>query len=305
MRALVTGSKGLLGHKIKDVFKRESEYELLTCDLLPDSIGDPALAEEVRLDITDRQNVMDMVGSFKPAVIINCAAYTNVDKAEDEKEIAYRVNATGVGYLADAANTFDAKLIHISTDYVFDGDDGNYLEESLPSPINYYGKSKLAGENLVKSKLRNYAILRTQVLYGFAVNVKRNFVLWAIDELSKGKTVRIVDDQIGNPTLADELAFAALKVCQRNATGVYHVSGYETISRYEFARRIAKVFDFKLDLIKPVKSDEFVQRARRPRNSSFVCLKAQTELGMNMPSVIDSLSLMKQQMKLVKMNGVK
>ncbi len=292
MRVLVTGAKGLLGNKIMDVFKRESEYELLACDL---SAGHDGI---LSLDITDHRKVMDAVGSFKPSTIINAAAYTNVDKAEVEKEIAYKVNATAVGHLADAANTFDAKLIHISTDYVFDGEKGNYSEESLPSPINYYGKTKLAGENLIKSKLRDYAILRTQVLYGFAANVKKNFVLWVIEKLSKGDNIHIVNDQVGNPTLADELAFAILKACQRNAVGVFHVSGYETISRYEFAKKIAKVFDLNLNLVKSVKSVEFEQPARRPKNSGFICLKAQTELGVNMPSVIDSLSLMRQQMKL-------
>jgi dTDP-4-dehydrorhamnose reductase len=292
VRVLVTGSKGLLGNKIVDVFKRESEYELLACDLTSEHEG------SVKLDITDRQGVMELVGSFKPSIIINAAAYTNVDKAEEERELAYKVNATAVGYLADAANIFEAKLIHISTDYVFDGEEGNYSEESLPSPINYYGKTKLAGENLVKSKLRNFAIIRTQVLYGYAPNVKKNFVLWVIDKLTNGESIRVVDDQIGNPTLADELAFAILKVCQRNVSGTYHVSGYEAISRYDFARRVAYVFDLDFNLVNPIKSDELKQAARRPKNSSFICLKAQTELGINMPSVVDSLSLMKQQMKL-------
>lgn len=299
MKVLITGSKGLLGNKIIDVFKRESEYELLACDLLSDHEGSGGL------DITDRKSVMDMVGSFKPSFIVNAAAYTNVDKAEIEKEVAYKVNATAVGYLADAANTFDAKLVHISTDYVFDGKHGNYSEESLPSPINYYGRTKLAGENLVKSKLKDFAILRTQVLYGFAVNVKKNFVLWVIEKLSQREAIRVVDDQVGNPTLADELAFAILKVCQRNATGVIHVSGYETISRHEFARKIAGVFDLDFSFVKPIKSDELEQPAPRPKNSSFICLKAQTELGVNMPSVVDSLSLMRQQMKLAKVNSVK
>jgi dTDP-4-dehydrorhamnose reductase len=275
-----------------DVFKRESEYDLLACDL------STSKESEMSLDITDRQAVMDAVGSFKPSVIINAAAYTNVDKAEIEREIAYRVNATAAGHLADAANTFDAKLIHISTDYVFDGEEGNYSEESLPSPINYYGKTKLAGENLVKSKIQNNAIIRTQILYGYAPKIKNNFALWVIEKLSVGESIHIVDDQVGNPTLADELAFAILKVCQKNVSGVFHVSGYETNSRFEFARKISEVFDLDIDLVQPVKSDELNQPAHRPKNSSFICLKAQTELGINMPSVVDSLSLMKQQMKL-------
>ncbi len=300
-KILITGVRGLLGQKIVEVFKRESEYDLLACDLSGQPIGTPAGESKdsiFKLDIADHRMVMDAVGSYKPSVIINAAAYTNVDGAEVEKELAYKVNATAVGLLANAANIFNAKLIHISTDYVFDGVKGSYSEESKPEPANYYGKTKLAGENLVRSKLNDHAILRTQVLYGFARNIRTNFVLWVIDKLSKGEGIRVVDDQVGNPTLADEMAFAVLKVCQRNATGLFHVSGFETLSRYEFAGKIAKVFDLDFSLVKVAKSSELEQLAQRPKNSSFVCLKAQTELGINMPSVAHSLSLMKQQMKL-------
>ncbi|HUI30801.1 MAG TPA: dTDP-4-dehydrorhamnose reductase [Candidatus Acidoferrales bacterium] len=296
MRALVTGANGLLGQKIVEVFKRESEYELLSCDLVGNN------NDGQTLDITDHQKVMDVVGSYKPSLIINAAAFTNVDLAETEKETAYKINATAVGYLADAANVFNAKLVHISTDYVFDGKKGEYSEESLPEPISYYGKTKLAGENLVKSKLTDYAIIRTQVLYGFGRNVKKNFVIWVVEQLTRREKIRVVDDQVGNPTLADELAFAILKVCEKKATGLYHVSGFETISRYEFASKIADVFGLDFSLVKKVKSDELAQPAKRPQNSSFICLKAQTELGINMPPVSDSLYQMKQQMKLVQ-NG--
>jgi len=291
-RILVTGANGLLGQKVVEIFKRESEYELLSCDLVGNK--DNGLT----LDITDHHQVMEMVRSYKPSVIVNAAAFTNVDLAEKEKEVAYKVNATAVGHLADAANVFDAKLVHISTDYVFDGQDGDYSEESLPNPISYYGKTKLAGENLVKSKLRDHAILRTQVLYGFGRNIKKNFVLWVVEQLAKHENIRVVDDQVGNPTLADELAFAILKVCQKNATGLYHVSGFETISRYEFASKVAKAFGLDFSLVKRIKTSELAQPAKRPMNSSFICLKAQTELGLSMPPVSDSLSQMKQQMKL-------
>ncbi len=290
-RVIIAGARGLLGQKIVEVFKRESEYEIMPCVL------EDGVEGYFSLDITNHHKVMDAVSSFKPSVIVNAAAYTDVDNAEVEKELAYKVNATAVGYLAEAANVFNAKLVHISTDYVFDGQKGNYSEESKPEPINYYGKSKLAGENLVRAKVQDYAILRTQVLYGFASDVKKNFALWVIDKLSKGENIRVVDDQIGNPTLADELAFAILKVCQRKSVGLYHVSGFETISRYEFANRIAEEFGLDYSLIKAIKSDELSQRARRPKDSSFICLKAQAELGINMPSLKDSLSLMKQQMK--------
>jgi dTDP-4-dehydrorhamnose reductase len=290
-KVLVTGASGLLGQKVVETFKRESEYEILFCDLIGVDEGG------FTLDITDHEKVMDAIASYKPSVIVNTAAFTNVDLAETEREVAYKINATAVGYLAEAANVFNSKLVHISTDYVFDGMKGSYSEESLPDPLSYYGKTKLAGENLVKSKVKNHAILRTQVLYGFGRKVKKNFVLWVVEKLASHEAIRVVDDQVGNPTLADELAFAILKVCRKNAVGLYHVSGFETISRFEFAAKIAEVFGLDFSLVKPTKSDDLAQPARRPQNSSFICLKAQTELGINMPPVVDSLSHMKQQMK--------
>lgn len=290
-RILVAGARGLLGQKIVEVFERESEYELIRCGI--EEEGEDFLT----LDITDREKVVDTVSTYKPSIIINAAAFTDVDGAERQKEIAYKINATAVGYLAEAANIFGCKLVHVSTDYVFNGLKGSYSEESVPEPVNYYGRTKLAGENLVISKVGDFAILRTQVLYGYASNVKKNFVLWVIDKLSKSEEISVVTDQVGNPTLADELAFAILKVCQKNARGLYHVSGFETVSRFEFAREIASVFNLDFELVKPIKTHDLTQLAKRPLNSSFVCLKAQTDLGIGMPSIKDSLLLMKQQMK--------
>lgn len=290
-KVLIVGARGLLGQKTLEIFKRESEYDLIPCEL---SAGEEG---SVELDITDRQKVTDTVGDLRPSVIVNTAAFTDVDRAETEREMAYKVNATAVGYLAEAANLFNAKLVHISTDYVFNGKKGNYAEDSLPDPMGYYGKSKLAGENIAKSQLSNLAILRTQVLYGYGKNIRKNFVLWTLEMLSSGKEFAVVTDQIGNPTLADELAFAILKVLKKGATGLYHVSGFETMSRYDFARRIADVFGFDPEMISPTTTDKLEQKARRPMNSSFICLKAQTDLGIKMPAVTDSLSRMKQQMK--------
>jgi dTDP-4-dehydrorhamnose reductase len=290
-KVLIAGARGLLGQKLVDVFKRESEFQILPCELA--ASGNDVVA----LDITDRQKVVDLVGTFKPSVIVNAAAFTDVDRAETERETAYKVNATAVGYLAEAANIFGSKLVHISTDYVFNGHKGNYDELSLPDPIGYYGKTKLAGENLAKAQVENLVILRTQVLYGFAGGVKRNFVLWVLEKLSQGEELSVVTDQVGNPTLADELAFAALKTVQRDSRGIYHVSGLEAMSRYDFARKIAQVFGYDPSVILPTTSDKLNQKAKRPMNSSFICLKAQTELGVNMPAVTDSLSLMRRQMK--------
>ncbi len=288
---LIVGAGGLLGQKLVEVFKRESEYAIVASEL---SGNNDSL---ISLDITERQKVMDCVAELRPSVIVNAAAFTDVDRAETERELAYKVNATAVGHLAEAANVFNAKLVHISTDYVFNGQKGNYEENSLPDPLGYYGKTKLAGENLAKAQLEDLAILRTQVLYGFGKGIKKNFVLWVLDKLKEGAGFSVVTDQVGNPTLADELAYAVLKVVERNAKGLYHVSGFDVMSRFEFARKIAAVFGHDPGLISQMTSDKLNQKAKRPMNSSFVCLKAQTELGLKMPTVEDSLTIMKRQMK--------
>ncbi len=291
-RVLITGATGLLGQKVVEVFRRESEFELFPCDLSDGAEG------YFSLDITDKQKVIESVKKLAPSVIINAAAFTDVDRAEIERELAYKVNASAVDYLAEAAALFGSKLVHISTDYVFNGQKGNYDEHSTPDPISYYGKSKLAGENLLRARLRDFAILRTQVLYGYGKGVKRNFVLWVVEKLSRRERFFVVTDQIGNPTLADELAVAVLKVVQRDARGLYNVSGFQTLSRFEFAEQVAEVFGFEPSMMSPSTTDRLGQKARRPMNSSFICLKAQTELGLTMPTVKDSLYFMRQQMKL-------
>jgi dTDP-4-dehydrorhamnose reductase len=290
-RILVTGAKGLLGRKVIEVFHRESDYEIIATS------SRKSKDVSVELDITNKENVREVLSQFRPDIIINTAAYTNVDKAEEERELAYLVNATGVANLGEASRIYGSKVVQISTDYVFDGVKGNYTEDSRPEPINYYGKTKLAGENLLKVQTDNYAIVRTQVLYGYAPDVKENFALWVIDNLSVGKTIRVVTDQIGNPTLADELAYALLKVCEKDVVGVYHFSGNEALSRYDFAKLIADVFSLPTELITPIKSSELSQPARRPSNSTFVCLKAKTELGIEIPPTISSIQVMKQQMR--------
>ncbi|MGB9592080.1 MAG: dTDP-4-dehydrorhamnose reductase [Candidatus Kryptoniota bacterium] len=290
-RILVTGANGLLGKKVVEVFRRESDYEII-----PTSTR-RAADISMQLDITNKENVREVFSLVHPDIIINTAAYTNVDKAEEEREVAYLVNATGVANLGEISRIHGSKVVHISTDYVFDGLKGNYTEESRPEPINYYGRTKLAGENLLKAQTDNYAIVRTQVLYGYARDVKKNFALWVIENLYSGRPIAIVTDQIGNPTLADELAYALLRVCEKDVIGVYHFSGNDALSRYDFAKLIADVFALPADLITPIKSPELNQTARRPTNSTFICLKAKTELGIEIPSTISSLQLMKQQMR--------
>jgi dTDP-4-dehydrorhamnose reductase len=296
-RVLVTGANGLLGQRLALLLGERSTYELLLTSHHPTSfLNHYPLLDYTQLDITCKSDVKSLATSFRPDVIINAAAMTNVDACESQRELAWKVNVHGVENLVDVSRTLDAKLIHISSDYVFDGLHGPYEEEDRPNPINYYGKTKLASENVIRMSDLRYAIIRTIVLYGTGKNVKQNFALWVIENLKERRPIKAATDQIGNPTYVDDLAFCILQVIEEGGEGVYHLSGSERLSRYEFARRICTVFGFDESLIVPVPSEEIRQAARRPLNTGFVTLKVQTELGLKPADVTQGLTMLRRQM---------
>jgi dTDP-4-dehydrorhamnose reductase len=211
------------------------------------------------LDITSRKDVRRVVAQCEPEVIVNCAAMTNVDACERERETAWKINVDGVEHLVESAQRYRSKIVHISSDYVFDGTRGPYTENDRPEPINYYGKTKLASENLLRTAELPWVIIRTMVLYGYAEGVRPNFPLWVIEQLSRGTTLKIVDDQLGNPTLVDDLAFGVMKAVELDKQGVYHIAGRDILSRYEFARTVARVFGFAVESIVPVKTAEIAE----------------------------------------------
>ena len=297
-RVLVTGANGLLGQQLAHIFSQELKYELLLTSHHPTFfLNHHPLLDYTQLDITSKSDVKSLVTSFRPDVIINAAAMTNVDACESQRELAWKINVHGVENLVDVARTIRAKLIHVSTDYVFDGLRGPYEEDDRPNPINYYGKTKLASENVVRTGDIRFAIARTIVLYGCGKNVKQNFALWVIDSLKNGKPIRAATDQISNPTYVHDLAFGILRIIEQDAEGVYHLSGSERVSRYEFAERAAAVFDFDKGLITPVKSEELQQAARRPLNTGFITLKVETELGFKPCDVTQGLMMLKRELQ--------
>lgn len=297
-RILIVGCHGLLGQKLVETFSRQAGYTLKLVSIEDRSFFQETSLDYTQLDITSRNAVKGVVDQFHPEVILNAAAYTDVDGCEKERELAWRVNVGGVENLIAAARGSQSKIVHISSDYIFDGTNGPYSEEDTPHPLSYYGKTKLASENALRGGDVPYSILRTMVLYGIARNVKSNFVLWVATSLRDGKRIRVVDDQIGNPTLADDLAYAMLKVVELNKTGVYHVCGPDLISRYDFALKIAQVFGGDEKLITPMKTSDLHQPAPRPLRSGFVMLKAVTELGITTSGVVQGLHLMKRQIQL-------
>jgi dTDP-4-dehydrorhamnose reductase len=296
-RVLITGANGLVGQKLTSIFAADHDFDLLVTARQPASRNTSAGAGYVPLDIADKRAVKDLVWNFSPDYILNAAAYTNVDGCETHKEDCWKANVTAVENLASACKLSESRLIHISTDYIFDGKAGPYDELATPNPISYYGKSKLAAENAVRLMGDNWAIVRTMVVFGKAEGVKANFALWLIGELVKGNPVKIVDDQFGNATLADDLARGIYQLVRKDRTGIYNMAGHDMLTRYEFALKVAKLFKCDPALITPVKTASFNQPAPRPLKSGLITLKAESELGIKFLTSDESIVRLKQQME--------
>lgn len=290
-RLLITGASGLLGNKIVELARRDYK-------VVPLHNTRPIHFDSLKLDITDQKQVSDFFSRLKPDVVIHAAAETNVDRCETEKELAQKINVDVTGNIAVACSKADAKMIYTSTDYVFNGEKGFYAEEDTPNPINHYGLTKLEGENQAKKLCKNYVILRTSVLYGWHP-WKQNFVTWVINSLKQKKEVSIVADHFNTPTLADNLAEITIEVMQKDLQGLYHASGSQRISRYEFAQQIAKTFNLDDDLIKPSKMSQIsVWKAERPKDSSLNTNKIKRLLKTKWLNINEGLKKMKESVHL-------
>lgn len=269
---LITGANGQLGTELCYLLDdMELKYEATTLD---------------NLDITDQQQVFETLRRVQPSHIIHCAAYTAVDKAEDEgRDLNYKVNVDGTRYLAAAAKELGIPLVYISTDYVFDGNltDGEYLVDSDTNPMNEYGKAKLQGEEVVRDLVSDYYIIRTSWVFG---KYGHNFV-YTMRRLAKERTqLTIVNDQYGRPTWTRTLAeFVVFLLQNQSPYGIYHLSNDDACTWYEFAREILKDTDVE---VLPVTSAEFPQKAYRPKHSVMSLEKAK-RLGFTIPTWRDAL----------------
>lgn len=292
-RVLLIGSNGLLGQRAVEILKNKKGIEFLASSIEDKSFIDNV--EYLQSDITNKKSVKKLFKEFYPDFIINCAAYTAVDKCETNKEIAYSVNVTGVENLADQSRWVNGHLIHVSTDYIFDGENGPYHEDDLPSPVNYYGKSKLAGENVIRAFEIPYTILRTNVIYGIAKNEFFDFVKWVYNSLKENKQINIVTDQINNPTYTDDLVSVFNTVINDKVEGIFNVGGQELLSRYDFTIRIADFFNLDKSLIKPISTAELNLPATRPLKSGLINIKAETELEYKPTSIEKSFEKIAQE----------
>jgi dTDP-4-dehydrorhamnose reductase len=279
-RVLITGANGLLGQELVSLMSRLPEYDLLATgrDAAPRFEG--GSCGYVSLDVTSPQDVRRVFQDFTPNVVINCAALTQVDPCEREREACWTTNVEAVEHLARQCDVTGARLIQVSTDFVFDGEDGPYQEDARPNPVNFYGKSKMAAENAVRGAgLHNWTIARTVLVYGTGNRMARsNLVLWVIEKLSRGETIQVVTDQWRTPTYAPDLAAGIEKIVRYDKKGIYHLSGREFLSIYDFAVTVAEFFDLDASLIQPTDAGRF-QEVPRPKRTGFIILKAETELG--------------------------
>ncbi|MBA7527404.1 dTDP-4-dehydrorhamnose reductase [subsurface metagenome] len=264
MRKVLIVGTGLLGGKLAKMFTDKFEFDVFTT------------YAQHRIHIsgckTYKMNIengysCEIIKKINPDYIVHTAALTNVDACETHKEDAFKINVNGTKHIAEASEEINAKLVYISTDYVFDGEKGMYKEDDPTNPVDYYGETKLEGEKVVKD-LMDFIIVRPSVLYGWN-SVKLNFVTWAIDELRKGKEINIVKDQFNTPTLADNLAELISELIERGESGLFHACGSERINRYDFALKIAEIFDLNRALITPITSDQLNWIAKRPMDSSL------------------------------------
>ncbi len=300
IRILITGSNGLLGQKLVEVLEPNAGFQLLATSRGANRIEQIKDFDYRSVDITDQRQIEKVFADFQPDVVINTAAMTNVDACENDKEQCWAMNVDAVQYLIDACIQYDVHLVHLSTDFVFDGENGPYRESDQPAPLSYYGQSKYEAEQrIIKSKLTKCAIVRTIIVYGVGENLSRsNIVLWAKGALEGGQPLNIVDDQFRAPTLAEDLAIACLLIAEKQASGIYHISGKDQMSILELVQRVAKFFNLSTDNISPAKSSDFKQAAKRPPVTGFVLKKANEELGYEPRSFEEGLEILSGQLKM-------
>jgi len=301
-KLLVLGISGLTGYKIaKAAYSKYDVYG--SFNIRPVKI-DNCLT--FQLDLTQRDNIDRIFSKIKPDFVINTTALHNVDYCEENYEQATLVNTESIRYLYENSEKIGSKLIHISTDYVFDGKKTSpYTELDEAIPISFYGQSKLGGEKILSGS--RHTVVRPSVVYGWtplelagttsSSGKPMNFAMWLLTKLNRKEQLKIVTDQFASATLADSLAEACLKITTTDKSGLYHVSGLSCESRYDFAIKLAEKFGYDTNLISKSNSSSFIQKAKRPQYSCLDSQKATKEFGLRLLTTEEALDIMKRQVE--------
>jgi dTDP-4-dehydrorhamnose reductase len=297
---LVTGSNGLLGQKIIYALRNRSDVKCISTSRGENRMREKSGYIYESLDITDAKAVEELFLKYRPDSVINTAAMTNVDACETNRDDAWKMNVTAVDYLIDACKKIDAHLVHLSTDFVFDGRNGPYVETDEANPLSFYGHTKYEAEKRLMASGLHWAILRTIIIYGVLDdNSRSNVVLWAINSIRSKKTITVINDQFRSPTLAEDLADACISASLKKAEGIYHVSGMEVMNILDIVKIVAEFFDLDQQYIQPISSESLKQPAVRPPVTGFIIEKAVRELDYHPHTFIEGLSYLKKQLELV------
>ena len=305
MKILITGSNGLLGQKLVYKLRNKPGVELIATARGENRLVKQDGYQYATLDITDEKNVLAVYSKFLPDVIINTAAMTNVDACETDKEGALAMNTSSVKFQVNALellmrqhSNYHPHFIHLSTDFIFDGSHGPLDESEKPNPLSYYAETKLWAEEIVMASKLHWAIARTVLVFGIVDNMSRsNIVLWVKSNLEQGKLINVVDDQFRTPTLAEDLADGCILIAEKKAKGIYNISGKDFYSILELARTVADYYGLDKSLIKPSKSSDIKQPAKRPPITGFIIDKAINDLGYAPHSFVEGIKLLEEQIK--------
>ena len=276
---LITGGSGQLGVSLKKIF--HSKYEIIWATRDIKSTG-----SNIYLDVTNSILFKEVLNTTNPDLIINLAALTNVDLCERNPGLSYSVNLGGIENLI---NLFNGPIVHLSTDYVFDGESGPYSEGDPTNPLNVYGASKLASEKVLLEHAENSLVIRTNVLYDYYSSTSASFLNWVVNYLSKRIEINVVDDQWNNPTWTSSLAVVIERAVDLGLSGLVHWGDNDWVSRYEFANKIADVFSLKKSLVKPISTSELNQDAKRPLKGGLKTNYAQSVLNLEPPTIEECL----------------
>lgn len=297
-RVLVTGANGLLGQALVRTLATAPEYDVLATARNKSLYVPDVSCGYTPLDITDAAAVRRVFEDFSPSAVVNCAAMTQVDACESDRDNCWRVNVDAVDNIARQCARVGARLVQVSTDFVFDGEAGPYRESDRPEPVNFYGKSKLASENVARNAGdERWAVARTVLVYGAETNLSRsNIMLWVVRELLADRPISVVTDQYRSPTYNVDLAAGIERILRKQAHGIYHLGGPELLSVFDFATRIASAFGLDESLISPTDATRFQQTARRPPRTGFDLAKAERDLDYHPRKIVDALrSILRRQ----------
>jgi dTDP-4-dehydrorhamnose reductase len=298
MKILVTGSNGLLGQKIVYALRNRDDVTLIATARGENRIKEKTGYIFESLDLVDKMAIEELIIKYRPDAVIHTAAMTNVDACEMDPVACKVHNVDATQFLVDACKPFKTHFVHLSTDFVFDGENGPYKETDKPNPQSVYAHSKLDSEQLVIESGLPYSIIRTIIIYGVVDDTQRsNVVLWTKNSLEQGKQINVITDQLRGPTLAEDLAIACIRTVERKAYGIFHISGKEVMPIIDIAYFVADYYGLDKSLIQPITTADLNQPAKRPLKTGFILDKAEKILDYKPHSLAEGIAILEQQIK--------